>query len=91
VASSCSTPAWIHRFNLASGVVIGAFAVVAIAPAVIAGAVRVELVLDPSRVFGAGNVEGAKTRRDEDDRDEHDARGVALRYVETSLECARAR
>ena len=32
------TPAWILRINLASGVIIGAFAVVAIASAVIAGA-----------------------------------------------------
>jgi threonine/homoserine/homoserine lactone efflux protein len=31
------TPAWIHRINLASGVVIGAFAILAIASAVVAG------------------------------------------------------
>ena len=31
------TPTWIHRINLASGVVIGAFAILAIASAVVAG------------------------------------------------------
>jgi threonine/homoserine/homoserine lactone efflux protein len=32
------TPAWIHRINVGSGVVIGAFAIVAIASALLAGA-----------------------------------------------------
>jgi hypothetical protein len=30
------TPAWIHRINLASGVIIGAFAIVSIASVVVA-------------------------------------------------------
>jgi hypothetical protein len=34
------TPRWIHRINLVSGFVIGAFAIVAIAAALTAGAPR---------------------------------------------------
>jgi threonine/homoserine/homoserine lactone efflux protein len=40
------TPTWIHRINLVSGTIVGAFALVAIASAVLLGAPRQERLLD---------------------------------------------